>query len=256
MLDDFRSAYRNYNAVCVALTHKATQSFAAGGSRLWTAAFPRRDWAPLSRALSVALSRALSFALSFALSLALSLLRALARSRWAIGTGVVVLAILPAMYEMQSSHLQARYFSDLAHKMTVPLKPGASTSILFPDGGPYDQRMGYAALPRLISRLAANGYVIRDQAHWSPDLTQFVKKGAFPVYREKDQGGLDILDRNGSRIYGARFPQTVYRRFAAVPPLLVNSLLFTEDRYLLDRTQPHARDPDRKISPFAARDHR
>src|SRR5258708_16600429 len=230
MLDDFRSAYRNYNAVRAALTQKADQSFAAGGWGLWTAGFPRRDWAPLSRALSRALS--------FALSLALSLLRALARSRWAIGTGVVVLAILPAMYEMQSSHLQARYFSDLAHKMTAPLKPGTSTSILFPDGGPYDQRMGYAALPRLISRLAANGYVVRNQAHWSPDLTQFVKKGAFPIYREKDQGGLDILDRNGSSLYGARFPQTVYRRFAAVPPLLVNSLLFTEDRYLLDRGQP------------------
>jgi membrane peptidoglycan carboxypeptidase len=231
MLDDIRSAYRNYNAVLEALTGKATQSFTAGGLRLWTIYFPRRHLALLSLVRAIARSRRATVA-------PLSLVRAIARSRWMPWVGLVVLAISAAAYEMQTSHFEAQYFVDLAQQMTAPLKPGASTSILFPDGGPYDQRMGYAALPRFISRLTANGYVVRDQARWSPALAHFVKSGAFPVYQEKDQGGLDILDRNRRGLYGARFPQTVYRDFASVPPPIVKSLLFTEDRYLLDRGQP------------------
>jgi membrane peptidoglycan carboxypeptidase len=219
MFDDFRAAYRNYHA------RKATASVAAGGFgfRLGSVTFPPRSGlAPLPM-LRAMLRPAL---------------RAVARSRWTTGIGLAVLAMLAAAYEMQTSQFEARYFAGLAHEMWASPKPGASTAILFPKAGPYDQRLGYAALPQFISRLSANDFVVKDQARWSPGLLNFVKSGGFPVYREKDQGGLGILDRSGGELYGARFPQNIYRDFASVPPLIVKSLLFTEDRSLLNRGQP------------------
>ncbi len=221
MLDDFRSAYRNYNAVLETLTDRletltgrATQGFAAGALHLRTASLPQSRLALLA------------------------LVRGIAQSRAVMWAGLLVLPILAVLYEMQTSHFEAQYFVDLDQQIATPLKPGASPSIRFPDGGPYDQRLGYSALPQFISGLTADDYLVRDQARWSHGLVQFVKSGAFPVYREKDQGGLEVLDRNGSGLYAARFPQAVYRDFAGVPPLLVKSLLFTEARHLLDSGQP------------------
>ena len=223
MLDDFRTAYRNSHALLGAWTGKATGNFATGGFRfrLGTVSFPRSFPRPDGAAL-------------------LALLGVIARSRWTRWASVIAVALLPAVYEMQTSHFQARYFVDLAREMRWSDRPGSNNTILFPKVGPYDQRMGYAALPTFTSRLAADGYIVKSQARWSTGLSHFVKSGAFPVYREKDQGGLEILDRRGGTLYRARFPQTAYRDFESVPPLVVNSLLFTEDRYLLDR-----RDPER-----------
>jgi membrane peptidoglycan carboxypeptidase len=217
MLDDFRSAYRNYHSVLGAWTDKATTNFSVAGFglRLATVYFPPR------RGLAL-----------------LAFLRALARSPWTSLLGVALLAILAVAHEMETSHIQSQYFVDLDRQIAAPLKPGSSRSILFPDGGPYDQRMGYTALPRFISGLAANGYSVTDQSRWSPGLTRFVERGGFAIYREKDQGGLEVLDRKGSDLYAARFPQTAYRDYASVPPLVVKSLLFTEDRYLLDVGTP------------------
>src|SRR6185503_3940153 len=67
---------------------------------------------------------------------------------------------------------------------------------------------------------------------------RLVRDGAFPIYPEKDQAGIRILDRNGAQIYSAQFPERVYRGFASIPDLVVRSLLFVEDRYLLDETNP------------------
>src|SRR5262249_2289944 len=120
MLDDFRSAYRNTHTVLGAWTGKATTNFsvAAFGLRLATTCFPPRSGLAL-----------------------LSLLSAVARSPWTPWVGVGVLAVLVAAHEMETSHLQARYFVDLDRRIAAPLKPGTSTSIRFPDAGPYDQRL-------------------------------------------------------------------------------------------------------------------
>lgn len=156
------------------------------------------------------------------------------------GTLAAMLALLTCgvLHEMRTSAVEAMYFTRLDRGMSFKAEAGPSPSIAFPKNGPYDQRFGYAELPDFISDLTANGYSVVDQARWSPELKRFVGRGAFPIYREKDRAGLSIFDRQGDEIYRARFPEATYRNFADIPPLVANSLLFIEDRYLLDPQYP------------------
>jgi membrane peptidoglycan carboxypeptidase len=64
----------------------------------------------------------------------------------------------------------------------------------------------------------------------------------YPPYREKDQAGLTLYDRNGTVLNTAAYPTAIYSNFEEIPPLVVNTLLFIEDRHLLDEQDPH-RDP-------------
>jgi len=137
--------------------------------------------------------------------------------------------------ELHSSRLQAWYFSRLADKLDYTLKPGASPAIRFPDTGPYDERMGYSELPKLLQRLTTNGFAISEQARMSPAL---LNSALSPIYREKDQAGLSLLDSRQQVMYAPRSPRRVYADFATVPKLLVDTLLFIEDRELLDTRYP------------------
>src|SRR5690606_200002 len=66
------------------------------------------------------------------------------------------------------------------------------------------------------------------------------RRGLFPPFTEKNQSGLSIRDCRGTPLYEFRYPQQGYADFASIPPLVVNSLLFIENRHLLDPTQPLA----------------
>src|SRR4029450_13638275 len=59
-------------------------------------------------------------------------------------------------------------------------------------------------------------------------------RGLSVAYREKDAAGLDLAECHDQTLYAQRFPPRVYERFEDVPPLLVDSLLFIENRELLD----------------------
>ena len=63
--------------------------------------------------------------------------------------------------------------------------------------------------------------------------------GVFPIYHEKNQAGLVIQDRNGLAIYNTPYPRQVYPDFQSIPPLIVNTLLFIENREILDRKHPY-----------------
>ncbi|CAG4885070.1 Membrane carboxypeptidase (Penicillin-binding protein) [Georgfuchsia toluolica] len=140
--------------------------------------------------------------------------------------------------EYQSSRRQARYLAESARSLTFHVEPGSSSSIRFPKNGPIDERLGYSRLPAFLERLSARKYSIVDQAHLSPHMMKLSDVGLFPIYHEKDQAGLDLLDCNGRPFYSIRYPQRLYRNFESIPPLLVNSLVFIEDHELLDATHP------------------
>lgn len=80
------------------------------------------------------------------------------------------------------------------------------------------------------------------QARWSPRLDWFVDHGGYAPYDAKAQVGLEILDRNGARMFTARYPRYAYRDFDEIPPVVADSLTFIEDRHLLDARYP-GRDP-------------
>jgi membrane peptidoglycan carboxypeptidase len=141
--------------------------------------------------------------------------------------------------EARTSHLQADYLTELGQELDFRVGPGASDSIRFPSHGPYDQRLGYADMPEYLRRLGDRGYAIVEQARASPRLLQLQDFGLFPAYAEKAQAGLSILDCTGEPIFRVRYPERVYRGFASLPPVLVDTLLYIENRELLDARFPH-----------------
>ncbi|MGH8645031.1 MAG: transglycosylase domain-containing protein, partial [Gammaproteobacteria bacterium] len=154
------------------------------------------------------------------------------------GGGMVGALIAFSVIELQTSEFQAAQLAAFARKLYFIPKPGPSRAIRFPAAGPYDKRLGYSDLPRFLKRLDATGFRIEAQARFSPALLRVAKWGLFPTYREKDQAGLEILDRRGDRLFVHVYPQHVYKEFNAVPPLVVGTLLAIENRELLDPRYP------------------
>ncbi|MDP2785750.1 MAG: transglycosylase domain-containing protein [Sulfurimicrobium sp.] len=146
---------------------------------------------------------------------------------------LLVIAIL-AYREAETSAYQARYLSRLAGELRYEVKNGRNPGLRIRQAGPYDVRLGYSRLPAMIKRLEQNGFEVSAQARISPRMQELIDRGLFAPYREKAQAGLSIFDANGEVLYQARSPARIYKRFEAVPPLLVESLLFIENRELLD----------------------
>ena len=144
-----------------------------------------------------------------------------------------------AWQEMHSSALQARWLSRYAADLDYQLAPGVSDSISFPGEGPFDQRLGYSRLPHFLERLSQRNYRVEEQVRFSPTLKQYAGHGLFIPYPEKSQAGLRIDDCQGELLYANSYPHQFYENFEGIPPLVVQSLLFIEDRGLL-KNKPNA----------------
>jgi membrane peptidoglycan carboxypeptidase len=81
---------------------------------------------------------------------------------------------------------------------------------------------------------------VTEQTRFSPALLSYTDKGLFVPYSEKIQAGLSITDCRAAPLYKYNYPQQLYADFAAIPPVVVSSLLFIENRFLLDPKQPLA----------------
>ncbi|AZE76929.1 transglycosylase domain-containing protein [Pseudomonas synxantha] len=156
------------------------------------------------------------------------------RLGWLIVLMVVVAAGYAALREMRSAHWQARLFSQWASDLTYSVGPGASDAMVYPGAGPFDQRLGYSALDEFLPRLLKRNYVIASQARFSEALMNYSRHGLFIPYAEKLQAGLAITDCRAMPLYQFSYPPQLYAHFTDVPPLLVHSLLFIENRELLD----------------------
>ncbi len=115
---------------------------------------------------------------------------------------------------------------------------GGNDAVRFPVGGPQDQRLGYAKLPSFIKSLKSRGFEVARQSAPSAELTAFTTKHGYAVYHEKEVAGLSLHDRDGASFYKAGYPQHLFGDFKSIPPLIVNTLLFIEDRSLLDADHP------------------
>ncbi|CAB3750266.1 biosynthetic peptidoglycan transglycosylase [Paraburkholderia solisilvae] len=152
----------------------------------------------------------------------------------AVAAGVRVVQI-----EMDTSRLQARYLSELTSEVGFTVATGPSDRIRFPKDGPYDIRLGYTLLPSIERRLRERGFTVASQARDSDRMLSLADDDLFIPYEEKDQAGLRLYDASGEALFGDDYPKRIYRNFSAVPPLVVNALLFIEDRHLLDADQPN-----------------
>lgn len=157
-----------------------------------------------------------------------------------IGMSAGYLAYLLIADELQTSRLQARFMTNFVSGLKFTVEPGPSQAIRFPQTGPFDQRRGYTRIPEFVSRL--DDFKVTDQARFSPGLMDATESWLFPPYREKSQAGLALLDCNDQPLHTALYPKRTYDKFADIPELIANSLLFIEDRHLLDDSYP-SRNP-------------
>lgn len=147
---------------------------------------------------------------------------------WLVAAGLLLLH-----WEAKTSTLQADYLAGKAAQMTYALEPGRNPELRLPLSGPYNQRFGYTHLPQFINSLENRGFEVAWQARTSPVFNAYVDEGGFPIYKAKSAGGMAIFDRAGVAMHQAQFPTRVFRDFESLPPLLVASLQFIEDRNVL-----------------------
>ncbi len=170
------------------------------------------------------------------------------RSSWwkRFGSWMLAAALLAALCgvawivvdEVRTSRRQADWLSGLVTELRYEVRPGPSSAVRFPGAGPFDERLGYHRLPGLVQRLAGQGFTVSAQARMSPRMIEFVDKGLFATYPEKTQAGLELRDCRAQPMAVARYPERTYESFESVPRLLVDSLLFIENRELLDPRVP------------------
>src|SRR6516164_3812946 len=103
-----------------------------------------------------------------------------------------------AALELRSSWLQSRILTAISHRTTFAVLPGRSESIRYTRSGPYDKRLGYSRIPEFVQRTESRVYEIEAQARPSRVYVALADLGVYPIYREKDDAGLEVLDRHGS----------------------------------------------------------
>jgi membrane peptidoglycan carboxypeptidase len=151
---------------------------------------------------------------------------------------LALLVVAAVVGELRTSRLQALLASHITREISYRLEAGKSPTIRFPTSGPHDQRLGYTELPDFIGRLERAGFEVKFQARPSQRLRELMDWGLPAIYHEKLRAGLSIEDHTGRSLAHARYPARVYPNFASIPPLVLETLLFVENRELLAKDQP------------------
>jgi membrane peptidoglycan carboxypeptidase len=155
-----------------------------------------------------------------------------------LSSTVLVLTVLLGL-EMRSSWLESRVLAAIARQVTFSLGRGASDAIQYSSTGPYDERLGYSRLPNFFAQLESSGFRMESQARDSKMYLLLAKLHIYPIYKEKGQAGLEILDRDRKPFYRSRYPSRAYEEFLEIPPIIVSTILFVENRDILDPNHPY-----------------
>ncbi|MDD3030069.1 MAG: transglycosylase domain-containing protein [Alphaproteobacteria bacterium] len=156
--------------------------------------------------------------------------------------GFVVLIGGLVYNEIITSEAQAKWFSHYTQKVSFAMEPGSNPAMHYPLWGPYNARLGYQYLPFYTKALAAEDFSVAAQMRGSAMYNTLIGLGLYPPYYPKTTAGLTLYDREGKKLYAASYPQKVFSDFSAIPPLLVQTLLYIENRELL-QDGPVTRNP-------------
>ena len=117
--------------------------------------------------------------------------------------------------------------------------PGASPTIQYPKSAPYTDRLGYSRLPSFVTALGKAGFGVTSQARQSDLSRRLMGWGVSAFDEAKPQAGLRLADWHGNALFTAPYPARTYQRFEDIPPAIVNTLLFIENREILDADTPY-----------------
>lgn len=143
-----------------------------------------------------------------------------------------------AIVELRSSWLESHLLPAIDRRLAFSLKSGPSSDVERPSAGPYDQRLGFYNLQEFISRLKNKQYDVAAQARVSETAHALTLIGLPPIYHEKSQAGLQIEDWQGHALLNAQYPARTYPDFQSIPPLVIDTLLFIENRQLRNASYP------------------
>ncbi len=151
---------------------------------------------------------------------------------WLFWLGVLLVFLACLFIEFQTSALQSWFFTSTNRRVFYNLGQGPSRQISFPRPAPFDDRRGYSKLPVFQSRLTSQGYQIVEQARQSETLMTLLQRGISPPYAEPLDAGLEIRGANGAFLFRYGQSEFLFGKIDEIPPLIVKTLLFLENRDL------------------------
>ena len=153
--------------------------------------------------------------------------------------GLAVLLLIGCVFaEIQTSLLQSWFFTRTNKKLSYQLAAGPSADIAFPRSAPFDDRRGYSKLLAFQGRLEAQGYQVTQQVRQSEKMIDIIRRGISPPYVEPPETGLDIRGTDGAPLFRHAQSEFLFAGIDDIPPLLVTTLLFLEDRGLNHPASP------------------
>ena len=159
---------------------------------------------------------------------------------WRLAVICLFLGFLGAIAaEVRTSWLQSRLLAAVARRSTYSMGPGASPTIQYPKSAPYTDRLGYSRLPSFVTALGKAGFGVTSQARHSDWSRRLMGWGVSAFDEAKPQAGLRLSDFHGASLFTAPYPARTYHRFEDIPPAIVNTLLFIENREILDAGTPY-----------------
>ncbi len=161
---------------------------------------------------------------------------------FALFVGICVLVGFIIADEMRTSSAEANWLSWYDKKISFTMEPDVNSDLRFPKFGPYNDRLGYSYLPYFIKSLQTDDFTVASQMRSSLTYNNLLKHGVYPIYQPKTVAGLTMYDRNNEKIYSASYPTHIFNSFDEIPPVLLNTLLYIENRDLL-KDGPNTRNP-------------
>jgi membrane peptidoglycan carboxypeptidase len=152
--------------------------------------------------------------------------------RWLCWLGALLVIFLCVFIEFQTSILQSWIFTSTNDRLYFKLDEGPSKEIAYPRSAPFDDRRGYSKLPVFQSRLESQSYKVTQQVRQSETMLTLFEHGVSPPYGERPDAGLDIRGVDGDFLFHYAQSEFLFSKIDDIPPLLVKTLLFLENRDL------------------------
>ncbi|HXG50407.1 MAG TPA: transglycosylase domain-containing protein [candidate division Zixibacteria bacterium] len=140
-------------------------------------------------------------------------------------TGLVLL-------EIRASLLQSWFFTSTNERLFYELAEGKNPNLALPRPAPYDERRGYSKIAVFQARLESQGYEVTRQARQSETMVELIRRGISPPYPEAAGAGIDIRGQDGRPLFRYAQSDFLFEKLEDIPPLLIRTLLFLENRDL------------------------
>jgi membrane peptidoglycan carboxypeptidase len=152
--------------------------------------------------------------------------------KWLWWCGGLLAIVVLAFIEIRTSFVQSWIFTSTNKRISFELAAGRSPAIVFPRSAPFDDRRGYSKLANLQARLENQGYHVTEQARQSETMRKLLGRGISPPYVEPPETGMDIRGADGLALFRYAQSDFLFKGVDDIPPLLIKTLLFLENRDL------------------------